>query len=67
MTPEERLLRKIFTEPGRYWCSCGKYITRTKAGSYRHHRSLVPEWPGSLHMALCEKSGTQILPDCERR
>lgn len=37
----------------RYLCICGKYITLTKAGVFRHHRGNEKEYPGSPWRKVC--------------
>lgn len=56
----ERLLREIFGRP-RYFCEkCGKYITATKDGNYRHHRGHRKEYPGSPWNEICPNAGKPI-------
>lgn len=51
------------TEP-RYLCDrCGKFITATKAGSYRSHRGHVKEYPGSPWNRICANTGKPVDPN----
>ena len=40
---------------------CEKTITLRKDGTFRHHRSHLPEYPGSVFKKLCP--GTGQRPD----
>lgn len=54
------------TDQPKFFCPCGKFITATKAGNYRHHTSYQKEAFSRFHR-LCDFSGAPIKPECEER
>jgi len=52
------------TEKPKYFCEqCGKFITATREGKYRSHKSTRAEWPGSPFCAPCPNSGARAYPE----
>lgn len=39
--------------------ACGKTVAVKKDGTLWHHRSLQPDYPGSVFRKVCHRSGTR--------